>query len=177
MGLASLRLPGGPRDSTALCLSADSSPQGAHHLIISSDVVDGGEAQTTGFLATPGGPTMEQIGVPLFWRCLQAPHPICVPQPRLSALKTDRLRGGCAVKEMNSESRSISIKMIYRPIASHHHMDECQGQAASSVFLFCSGHRKHWLFDSRALQECCFDHCGAGRRWRRNHKKWRLDSR
>lgn len=40
---------------------------------------------------------MEQIGVPLFWRCLQAPHSICVPQPRLSALKTDRLtekRGG-----------------------------------------------------------------------------------
>lgn len=34
---------------------------------------------------------MEQIGVLLFWQRLQAPHPIRVPQPRLSALKTDWL--------------------------------------------------------------------------------------
>ena len=34
---------------------------------------------------------MEQIGVPLFWQCLQAPPPHRVPQPRLSALKTDWL--------------------------------------------------------------------------------------
>lgn len=80
-----------PRDSTAFCLSADSSPQGVDHLIISSDVVARGEAQTTGLLAPPGAPTMEQIGVPLFWQHLQAPNPIRVPQPRLSALKTDWL--------------------------------------------------------------------------------------
>lgn len=37
------------------------------------------------------------------------------------------------------------------PITSHRYMDERQGQAAGTVFLFCSGHRKHWLFDNTGL--------------------------